>query len=139
MRRVLWLATVFVACVGVLVAGCGPANPQGRMAISGRVTLEGQPLDQGSIQFTALEGDSGIGSGGVIQNGSYSIETEKGLPPGKYRVRIFSGESAGAPADEMPGESSEAPRERIPAQYNTESTLEIEVAPGKTTFDFNLD
>jgi hypothetical protein len=31
----------------------------------------------------------------MIQNGSYSVEAEKGLATGKYRVRIFSGEDSG--------------------------------------------
>jgi len=136
MRKLLRLATVLVACAGLMVAGCGPGNPQGRLAISGKVSFEGQPLDQGSIQFSSVDRTSGIVSGAVIHNGSYSIEAEKGLPPGKYRVRVFSGEGAGP--EEMPGESTEAPKERIPAQYNTESTLEIEVSRGNATFDFDL-
>jgi hypothetical protein len=138
MRNALWLAMVLAACIGLTIAGCGGGSPQGRLAISGQVTFEGQPLDQGSIQFTPLDSESGISGGAIIQNGSYTIEAEKGLAPGKYRVRIFSAEASGE-AEEMPGMSEEAPKERIPAQYNVESTLEADVSGDKTTFDFKLE
>lgn len=139
-RRRLWLSAVLVSCLAVtLVAGCAPANPQGRLAVSGNVTFEGQPLDHGTIQFTPIEGEAGVGTGAMIQNGAYSLEAHQGLPPGKYRVRIFSGEQAGGAVEEMPGMSEEAPKERIPAEYNMESNLEADVSAGNTSFDFNLE
>jgi hypothetical protein len=130
---------VLVACVGVLLAGCAPSNPQGRLGISGKVTFEGRPLDQGTIQFTPLDSESGVGGGAMIQNGSYIVEAEKGLVPGKYRVRIFSAEGQGGAAEEMPGMAEEAPKERIPANYNMDSALEADVSSGNTTFDFSLE
>ncbi len=140
MNRTLWLGAVLVTCVGMAIAGgCGPANPEGRLPISGNVTFQGQPLDQGTIRFTPLEGQSDVGSGAMIQNGSYSLEAHQGLPPGKYRVWISSTEQTGGPVEEMPGMAEEAPKERIPSQYNDQSTLEAEVtAGGDNKFDFDL-
>ena len=141
MARTAWLGAVIVSGVAVVcLVGCGPGNPQGRVAISGTVTFEGQPLDQGSIEFTALEADSGIRSGAVIQNGSFSIETQKGLPPGKYRVRIYSAAADPmAEVPEMPGESEGAPQERIPPEWNTKSSQEITVTDGgRNEYEFNI-
>ena len=47
--------------------GCGPGNPLGRKALSGTVTLDGSPLDGGTIEFHPLEG--GVQSGGLIHAG----------------------------------------------------------------------
>ena len=142
MCKIPWLSRVIVLCVGVaLLGGCGPANPRGNLAISGNVTFQGQPLDQGSIEFTSLPGETEARSGAMIQNGSFSIVAHQGLPPGKYRVRIYSSAEAGmTEVPEAPGDSTEVETtERIPAEWNTESEKEIEVTSGGANkFDFDI-
>lgn len=119
------------AAAAVLWLGCGPANPLGRRAVSGRITLDGQPLAQGNIRFEPLD-PKGIATGGVIAKGEFSIAKDKGLPPGKYRVRVFSSEAApsgpGAAGGERPAPGAELPgREIVPAKYNTASEVIHEV------------
>jgi hypothetical protein len=80
----------------------------------------------------------------MIQDGSYSVPAEKGLPPGKYLVRISSvAEDPSAPVPEMPGMPEDGgvgeAEERIPAEYNTESKQEVTVtSEGPNKFDFDI-
>jgi hypothetical protein len=126
--------TLFLAAV--LPAGCGEevaGDP-----ISGTVSFQGKPLDHGSITFSPAAGQPTM-SGGEIIEGQYSIPTEKGLQPGIYDVRISSTEGGPAATDEMPGEPPPPPKERIPAEYNSKSTLKAEIKAGsENKFDFTI-
>lgn len=128
----------FVAAVMVaLTLGCGGASDSlGRRPISGKVTLAGQPLAQGTISFDPI--GKGTSSGAQITNGEYSIPQASGLPPGQYIVRISS-PIGGTEAPEVPGESDQVAKEQIPSEYNSNSKLKVEVTPaGKNTFDFSI-
>lgn len=140
----VWYVCLFsVACFPALV-GCGRDNPSYRQAVYGKVILDGAPLDQGTI-FFASEEPQGISSGGVIRDGAYTVPPTKGLPPGKYVVRINSSKSNPAekghqknpypsPGGSLPGIECIAPK------YNVDSTIVIEIAKDRpTTFDFNVE
>jgi len=127
------------------LAGCGPGNPLGREPVSGRVTLDGTPLEFGNISFDPVTPTGGVRSGALITGGEYSIDTVKGLPPGKYKVRIFAAEAnppdmqapdggeLPAPAAELPGQSL------IPPEYNVQSDIVCEVtAGGDNRFNFEI-
>lgn len=120
--------------------GCRQSNPLDLQAVSGAVTFEGKPLDQGSIQFVPQDEAAGLLSGALITAGKYSIPQEKGLPPGKYTVRISSADQSASVPSGPPGMDSSVPaKERIPVRYNSESQLAAEVtAGGDNTFDFAL-
>jgi hypothetical protein len=138
-----------LVCLGAMLSiavwvGCGADNPLGRQAISGTVTLDGQPIAAGSIEFAPRQ-HGGVGSGAMITAGSYQIAAAKGLPPGKYLVRIFAPEDAqAAPAEpSVPGPTgpSQPPPgvERIPPEYNAKSDKVVEVtAAGPNEFDFAI-
>jgi hypothetical protein len=126
----------------LFVAGCGKSDPSGRVAISGSVTFQGKPLDQGTIQFTSADaGGKAAISGGMIKDGKFSVPADKGLPPGKYRVQISSpdtGSAGAAPA--MPGDPAPVAKERIPPEYSGhDSKQEVTVnASGKNHFEFDI-
>ena len=141
MRYQRFWSGCLVLCLVVTWCGCGPGNPLGRRAISGSVTLDGAPLDQGSIQFSPQQQQGGVGSGAVISNGGYTIAADKGLPPGKYLVRIFSAEQPDVPVPKGPPGSVPIPpaTERIPPEYNANSDKIVEVtAAGSNQFDFDI-
>ena len=122
----------------LLICGCG--NPLGRRAIDGRVTLDGAPLKSGNINFIPKQ-SGGVGSGTIISQGEYHLEDDKGLPPGTYLVQVFSpSESTSSPAPMgAPGRLPPPAVERIPPQYNVNSTLEVVVTEsGSINFDFDL-
>ena len=130
---------IVVALLAV-VLGC-QRDPLGRQTISGNVTLDGVPLTYGSITFEPQQSKS-TSSGAMIQEGSYAIAQAKGLPPGKYLVRI----SKVKPADTkniMPGQMSPTGfipgTELVPPRYNSQSGLTVTVtADGPNRFDFEL-
>jgi len=116
-----------------VVIGCGRGTD--RCAVSGSVTLGGQPVDPGSVQFAPMGNNQASASGAPIIDGSYSIGRDGGLLPGKYLVRIYwpekntLGQGRGVPL----------PKERVPAKYNINSELTVEVQSGADNqFDFNL-
>lgn len=140
------MMAVVLAAVAVAAApGCQTGDDLPRHAVSGRVQLDGKPLESGAIQFLPVEGGSSGGvpvSGGtVIQDGAYEIGREKGLTPGTYRVSITSAAGGTSPpADEAPGPALPPAKDLIPAKYNVQSTLKAEVkANGPNTFDFDLN
>jgi hypothetical protein len=117
--------------------GCGGSS-NGRLEVSGMVTLDGRPLDQGSIEFNDPNGKL-PSSGAVIANGAYNLPAAKGLQPGSYKAAIDSADPTGQTA--TPTQYSMAiPVSRIPLKYNGETTLTVDVtADGDNEFDFQLE
>jgi hypothetical protein len=138
-RTTVWLASL-------VLAGCGSAGDNlPRQPVSGKVTLDGKPLERGTISF---QPDSGLPTAAAvaITAGQYSMARAQGLVPGAYRVLISSTPQSPVtidPATGMPpppGQPTPPPKELLPAKYNASSTLSAEVKEGATNrFDFALD
>jgi len=120
----------------MLFGGCGSSDPLSRQAVSGSITLNGEPVSQGSIDFTPT-GSTGTMSGAAVTDGKFLIPQEKGLSPGEYLVRISA---PSADKERTGGGDFPAPaRELIPPQYNTRSQEKILVEAGKPNqFDFEI-
>jgi hypothetical protein len=147
-HRVFPCLTVLVAA---LLAGC--SDPYGgRMEVTGAVTLQGQPLDDGSIMFFPL-GQQDTQGGAQIINGEYKIPRQNGLKPGKYLVRLTSGDGktiarVAVREDKNPpkvqaaapgGSTNIVSMDRIPDEWNVRSKQEREVkATGVNRFDFDI-
>lgn len=135
-RVVIWL---FAA--GLLsLPSCGPRSD--RLQITGKVSLDGVPLDGGTIRFTSLAGQKLLASGAVVQKGEYRIPAEKGLSPGSYHVEITAPDSS-APRVMVRatpgGPGIPVAPERVPAEYNVDSKKTIEVtADGDNHFVFDI-
>jgi hypothetical protein len=130
------LAALGVACV---VAGCAGSK---RGSLEGRVTFDGQPVDDGSIRLVPAGDTKAPVVGAVITDGEYVIEAEKGPVPGRYRVEIRSprptGKRVPVAPPAPPGAMMDEMKEAIPADYNTNSTLVIEIVAGKNQRDFDV-
>ena len=137
------MARLVVTALGLTLAahfvGCGPENPLGRKALSGKVTLDGSPLEQGNIEFHPMF-EGGVQSGGQITGGSYSIPAHQGATPGKYRVAIADFvPTPPLPPGFMPGDPlPPSPAPKVPANWNTQSQHTIEVKK-EGPFEFNFD
>ena len=124
--------------LGVLV-GCGaaPTGPE-RFAISGKVTREGIPIDDGTIMFTpAVSGPAVLGQ---IIKGEYSFTEEDGVPAGKYAVLI-----AAKPLRDptFVGPKNDAPI-LVDERFKKEMPdggwkQEAEISSTSTTLDFAVD
>ena len=129
---------LIVSCTGF---GCGKTGPE-RSTVSGTVSYGGEPVEQGVIVFTPVDAKSGQAVGGNIVNGKYEIAGGKGPFPGSYLVKIEASRKtgrqvqAGNPAP--PGTMIDEVKPFIPAKYNSQTTLNAEIGPGKNSKDFDL-
>lgn len=135
--------------VGVLLAafsGCRSTDGPPRASISGKVTFDGKPVEEGSIVFIPTEGTTGPSSGGQIKQGVYTVGAELGPVVGTNRVEItafhLTGRKLPAGSPSPPGTMVDEILPYIPPQYNRDSTLKIEIKPGDnagTDFDLKPD
>ena len=128
---------VVLACSGMLGCGALEGGPQ-RAAVIGRVTVDGQPVENGSVQFIPTQGTSGPMAGAVITDGEYSLSKAQGPVVGTNRVQIRGTRKTGRTSRTHLGETIEERVSVVPEQYNTKSTLVREVESGKNVFDFDL-
>jgi hypothetical protein len=134
---------VTCVCVGLFLVlccmGCGHRNDN-RAAITGKVTLDRQPLEQGSIRFLPTEGVEGAIACAAIVNGRYQLSVKAGPALGWNRVEINGARKTGRMIDKpFPQRGmTEETVEAVPPQYNTASTLKFEAKPGDNAADFDL-
>jgi hypothetical protein len=133
-----WILCVLSAFTLAVASGCGGGNLN-REAVSGAVTLDGEPLPQGTIRF--LPTAEGQSAGGKITAGKFTISQAEGPAPGVYRIEIVSYQSTGnqIPDPDSPGATKEELKQMIPAIYNRNSTLTETIVAGKENeFSFDL-
>lgn len=135
--KTLWFCLILTCAAGFLF-GCGGASDAPvTYPVSGKVTLDGQPLAQGNIIFRDAA-EKTASAAGKIENGEFSFEAVAGKKavvitatrevPGKTVV-------GGAP-DEPPVPAIE---QYLPATYNEKTTLEADVSDsGANEFTFEL-
>ena len=128
----LVLLTIVAAVLAVPAVGCrrGPA----KAVITGRVTLNDEPLPQGAISLYPLS--RGPSAGAVINAGSYRMEAF----PGSYRVEITGSKVVGQKKryDTPDSPMDDVLESIVPADYNSASKLVQEVKLDTKTVDFKL-
>jgi hypothetical protein len=122
---------LFVLCA---CAGCGGD----RVRVEGTITLDGAPVEGGSISLFQGSGPGSDKGNAPILGGKYAIEGEraKNLAPGSYTVQIHWIQKLGKPGSNA--DTSPAVKQLIPPKYNTKSTLTREIALGTNKLDFEL-
>ncbi|MCC6492722.1 MAG: hypothetical protein IT424_06855 [Pirellulales bacterium] len=139
----------WVVC-SIIVAGllgCGE-QPVDRATVRGRVSFRGEPIQDGTILFSPVGGGESQAAGpssGKIIGGAYQLDGDNGPVVGSHRVEIQAYRKTGRKIPDMLGDVSKANRALVeevvpmlPAEFNVESTLTADVAPGENTKDFNL-
>lgn len=121
------------------VSGCGG---DGRVAISGSVTLDGKPVEKGSISFQPEDG-IGPGTGAEIKGGCYEITGAAAATPGRKKVSITAVRKTGKQiAAGMPFPSGTMIDEEVtvpPRGMRLAPTYPAEVTAGKKNeLDFKL-
>ena len=120
-----WMrALTFLGVICAGLPGCSSGN--GTREIHGSVTLDGQAVEKGNIRFIPTDG-KGARAEVFIKDGTYTAS----LPPGNYKVEIYSPQSKGIMTNRPPGPGAKAKLEveTIPAKYNAESQLTVDVKP----------
>lgn len=135
---VKWLTWMVASLAVVTFTGC--ENTGGKVAVSGAVTLQGQPVEKGTIDFLLPEATQSTAQAS-IEKGQYSLPALQGLLPGKYRVKISAIEAFDiTPEEYAAGKQAPPPKERIPAKYNTASQEMVDVQKaGPNRFDFQIE
>jgi hypothetical protein len=117
----------------VLTAGCGGSA---KVVVKGTVTLDGNPLEEGAINFFPADG-SGTTAGGVISGGNFSVP----VPAGSVIVRISASKVIRREpmyAGDPKGPMKEIRTDIIPAKYNAQSELKLDVKSGMDDVKYDL-
>jgi len=116
-----WLASVW---------GCGTTGLPNSVPVKGTITLDGKPLENGTVMFVpAGQGQEDVAIG-VIKDGHFAMATSVSSPGvimGKYKIQVeaYGQIAAGA----APGSSGmpPVPPSIIPAKYRSSKTSGFEV------------
>ena len=130
-----WLA--LLVCCTLLSCSSVDEGPQ-RGAVRGRVTVDGQPVENGSIRFTPVQGTTGPVSGAAIENGEYSVSKALGPVVGTNLVQITGSCKTGQKITDRLGILVDERVSMVPEHYSSQSTLVRQVEPGNQVFDFEL-
>jgi hypothetical protein len=137
-RTKSWLLSL-ASIAMMLLSGCG----DGKVVVRGMVTVDGQPIDEGSISLEPSDGQ-GPTTGGLIKAGKYELAGSAAVEPGKKIVRIVGLRQTGkmVPAGPPAPKGTLIPQmiQCVPSHYNDQSRLQVDVTPGKANkHDFQLD
>jgi hypothetical protein len=127
------LAGLLAVAAGAM--GCSKSRG---VALEGKVSYGGEPIDVGSIAFIPKEGE-GVKSGGLIEKGTYKVDAKTGPAPGPHRVEIRWAKGTGQKRKNEFGEEIERRQEGLPEKYHGQSTLTADIKPGKNVIDFELE
>jgi hypothetical protein len=134
----LWLAVLAMAS-----SGCGRSGRQipNRVPVSGRVTIAGQPLAYGTVQFVP-ESPEGHSAMATIKAGSFTLASAESFPgvvKGSYKVSIVSPQPidpSNRPSDPF---SPEANKSNIPNRYGNIETSGLAVEVNAPIRDLTFD
>jgi len=125
------LILCFVVVSFLSLAGC---SSNGKLEATGEVTLDGKPVEDGTIDFSPLDGN-GATAGGKILQGHYKVP----IYAGEKRVIIHGYKHVGSKPISGPGTPMMPIREPIvPKEYNEETKLTASVDSSHLTHNFEL-
>ena len=134
MARIFSDLSTSAVMVVVLGLACGCSRGPAVGTIEGDVTLDGQPLAKGHLEFTPVDGQSQT-AGAIIENGKFTAT----VPVTKMQVRIRSPKVVGKRLSYGPGSPLEDEvAEALPAKYNEKSDLTLDVQKGKQEVRYDL-
>jgi hypothetical protein len=128
------VAFCFLVLVQVAIIGCG-GEPKAE--VSGTVTLDGVPVENGAIQFYPT-GKTGQSTGGGIENGVYKVDASVGEMTVTINASKVVGKHKAYDTPDSPILDKVA--EMIPAEYNSLSKITVNLKAGKNeNVNFDID
>jgi hypothetical protein len=142
-RSRLWLLGIIV---GLLVIGAGfwasgLLGGSTKHEVLGKVTLDGQPMEQGSILLVPTDANTGTATGGTISHGKYLLTGRQAPAPGEYKVEIRATKKSGKMVQKArgrPGELMDEMVEAVASRFNSESQLRVVAKSKRTIADFDV-
>lgn len=127
--RLRWLAVH----VAIAIAATGGCSRRGAMPaaypVTGTVTVDGEPLDEGAICFDPADGKGGV-YGGLIRSGTYEIK----VAAGPKTVSILGMKHLGAIGPDGKPMASQF----LPQKYTDGTALTATVEPRRNELSFEL-
>lgn len=115
--------------------GCGSGTPANRGSVHGMVTVDGQPAKAGAISFSPKDGMSPT-AGGEIVEGRYKVDVPLGLSAVAVRVPKVTGQKKLYDTPDSPVQPIMT--ESLPAKYNDETELTLDVKVGDNEQNYDL-
>ena len=146
--RMLSVLATFCITASTLVGCGGSSGGLEKAGVSGKITYQGKPVEDGEIRLVPIKGTKGPASSGIIKNGEYAITARGGVPVGTHSVEIqaylpipgarpYTAAQADGQWDIKEGD---LPKKQIlPYQYNRKSTLELTIEPDAGSVSKNFD
>jgi hypothetical protein len=128
-KFVLPLLLIFIATFMGCSGGTG-------VSISGKVTLDGEPLDDATISFVPISSGQQDAGWATVEDGRFTVPTSSELGTGQFRIEIRALRSAGQANSNDP--TLVEAKEIIPIRYNLKSELTREIKIGQNQVDFDL-
>jgi hypothetical protein len=130
MKRSL-VRILFGAMLAASTFGC--SGDSKHAAVSGSVTLDGAPIQTGTIRFVPADGMSATADA-IITEGEFTAA----VPPGEKRIEISAPKVIGKRRMMPDSPEISITEESVPAKYNTKSELTYSVTAGTQSKDFEL-
>ncbi|QEL15781.1 hypothetical protein [Limnoglobus roseus] len=130
-RRTALLLT-FAFGVSFFTAGCG--GPP-KADVKGKVTLDGKPIANGSIEFFPI-GGKGQTAAAIIKDGEYTVQTSVCNMKVSVNANTVVGKHKAYDTPDSP--MIEVVKNIIPAKYNTSSELTADMKAGPNEHNFDL-
>ncbi len=124
MRRIGTWAVFLV--FGMVCLGCG--DDKGLTTVNGVVTLNGEPIAKGNVAFYTQDEQPAVASA-PIKEGRFTVR----VPPGVMKVKMSASKAVGEKKLYDTPNSPTKPilEEQVPARYNSETELTLDVKPGR--------
>lgn len=134
-----FLPGILMLVLAVGAAGCAKDgySELGLVEVTGKVTLDGQPLSGAKVTFEGEDKRQAIGTADASGNFKLMYDSQTpGVMPGPKTVRITTAdvdvEGGGA------GEGAPVVKEKVPPRYNAKSELKADVSAANKSFNFDL-
>lgn len=118
---------------GIVLVGCAESSTHG--TVNGTVTLDDQPLAEGTVRFVPVDGASQTASA-MVTDGKFTAT----VPIGRMRVEFSAPKVVGRHRmyDTPNSPVVDDVVERLPPRYNVQSELTLDVQAGQRDAPFEL-
>lgn len=136
--------SLYVIAIGALaLVGCGSGASLPRGAVSGQVTVAGQPLAGGRVLFVPQAPTAGPTATARVINGRYELPESHGPIVGTHRVQVEADLPLGFAIDDEAAFAARGiqalPPNPIPPAFNSQSQLTTAIAADTpNTFDITI-
>lgn len=92
MSNTIVIQAFVLATIATSLTGCGSGTVG---SIGGQATVDGAPIETGTISFKPADNPAGRGVGAALTAGSFEIPGTNDLKPGKYLATVQAMKSTG--------------------------------------------